>query len=352
MSTSKITRINAETAKKMLLSTVKNHKKLCVSGVRFPSIPIHCQLAKDVIVPNRNRTTTELLRINEILRCLFMCDLLTIFYHNKVYCLAIYCALCINKVKRCGFLANPPNIMKKRVLSNVLLFASIGCIALGVGFLRSVKPVVKEANAANPELDVNDNIVEVGKYPQTVVKSSSDLFDEIAEKAKGDLVPGKDYEYNGEKYRYYPAIHWTEGGGKYEDGTSVKDGPAFYKFEPIKWHLYNKDTANNKAYLYAAYIMDVQVFQQNIEVDGTYEGHVAGKPDVAANDWEESTAREFLNDDFYNVSFSQSERNFILENSTKANSSGVKVKDKVTLMTEEDYSANKDKSKFLTKASD
>ena len=242
--------------------------------------------------------------------------------------------------------------MKKKVLSNVLLFTSLGCMALGVGFLRSAKPVVKEANAANPELEVNDNIVEVGKYPQTVVKSSSDLFDDIVEEAKGDLVPGKDYEHKGEKYRYYPAIHSTEGGGKYEDGTSVKDGPAFYKFEPIKWHLYNKDTANNKAYLYAVYIMDVKVFQQNIEVDGTNEGHVAGKPGVAANDWEESTMREFLNGDFYNDSFSESERNFILENSTKANSSGVKVKDKVTLMTADDYTTNKDKSKFETKASD
>ena len=119
--------------------------------------------------------------------------------------------------------------MKKKVLSNVLLFTSIGCIALGVGFLRSVKPVVKEANAANPELEVNDNIVEVGKYPQTVVKSTTDLYDNIADSVKDDLVPGKDYEYKGEKYRYYPAVHHTEGGGKYEDGTNCKDGPAFYK---------------------------------------------------------------------------------------------------------------------------
>ena len=242
--------------------------------------------------------------------------------------------------------------MKKNALSNLLLFASIGCVALGVGFLRSFKPVVKEANAANPEIEVNDNIVEVGKYPQSVVKSTTDLYDDIVDSIEGDPIVGKTYEYKGEKYRYYPAVHSTESGGKYEDGTGVKDGPAFYKIEPIKWHLYDKDTANNKAYLYAVYIMDVKVFQQNIEVDGTNQGHVSGKPDVAANDWQESTMREFLNGDFCADSFSENERNFILENSTKANSSGVKVKDKVTLMTAEDYSANKDKAKFETKASD
>ena len=242
--------------------------------------------------------------------------------------------------------------MKKKVFSNLLLFASLGCIALGVGFFRSVKPVVKETNAANPSIEVNDNIVEVGKYPQSVVKSTTDLYDDIADSVKDDLVPGKDYEYKGEKYRYYPAVHHTEGGGKYEDGTGCKDGPAFYKHEPIKWHLYNKDTTENKAYLYAAYIMDVGVFQQNIVVDGTNAGHVAGKPDVPANDWEQSTVREFLNDTFYNDAFSDSERNFIKDNTTKANSSGIKVKDKVTLMTAEDYTNYKDKSSFKTKASD
>ena len=141
--------------------------------------------------------------------------------------------------------------MKNANKIRVLLFTSLGMIALGMGFFASVVKSHQAVYAASkkPNIEVNKGIVELGSYPQSIVKPDSEEFANIMANGQKN---GNVYSYNNEKYMHVESVqYWTEGGGKYEDGSSlISDGePAFFKFEPIKWHVLYDDSEQNVCFL-------------------------------------------------------------------------------------------------------
>ena len=213
--------------------------------------------------------------------------------------------------------------MKNANKFRVLLFSSLGIIALGAGFFASSLKDYQGVYAASkkPNIEVNNGIVELGSYPQSIVKPDSKEFDKI--KSEGQNKEGV-YTYNEEKYMYMESVqYWGEGGGKYEDGSSLLgDGqPAFFKFEPIKWHVLYDDNEQNVCFLYAKYTLDTMAWQTNFTEVNDYNAYVGDDPSTPAYDWEKSTIREYLNNDFYNDSFTDKEKDYLKKFITKASES-------------------------------
>ena len=213
--------------------------------------------------------------------------------------------------------------MKNANKIRALLFSSLGTIALGLGFFASsVKnSEVVYAGSKKPNIEVKNGIVELGSYPQSIVKPDSEDFANIL--SNGQKIEDV-YTYNDEKYLYMQSVeYWTEGGGKYEDGSSlIGDGqPAFFKFEPIKWHVLYDDSDQNVCFLYAKYTLDTMAWQTDFTVVDDYNAYVGDDPSIPAYDWEKSTIRSYLNNDFYNDSFTSKEKDYLKKFVTKASES-------------------------------
>ena len=75
----------------------------------------------------------------------------------------------------------PQKNMKNANKIRVLLFTSLGMIALGMGFFASVVKSYQPVYAASkkPNIEVNNGIAELGSYPQSIVKPDSEEFAKI-----------------------------------------------------------------------------------------------------------------------------------------------------------------------------
>ena len=245
--------------------------------------------------------------------------------------------------------------MKNADKFRALFFSSLGLIAMGVGFFNSA---VKDYRVSYAEdktnIEVNDGIVELGYYPQSIVKPDSTEFTKIMSEGQrtGDI-----YTYNDEKYALIESVeYYSEGGGKYEDGSSLiaNGSAAFFKFEPIKWHVLYNDSDQNVCFLYAKYAIDTMAWQTDFTEDSDYNAHVGTNPDIPAYDWEYSTIRKYLNSDLYNKYFTDTEKGYLKKFITKASesSSNKDVEDYASIISPSKFDEYKSSKKIKGGASD
>ena len=100
--------------------------------------------------------------------------------------------------------------MKNTNKFRALLFSSLGIIAIGVGFFVGSSKSYQGVYAASQKtsIKVNDGIVELGSYPQSIIKPDSEEFTIIKDK---DQHTEEVYTYNGEKYLYVQSVeYWFE----------------------------------------------------------------------------------------------------------------------------------------------
>lgn len=246
--------------------------------------------------------------------------------------------------------------MKNANKIRTLLFASLGMIAIGMGFFASVVKSHQAVYAAGkkPNIEVNNGIVELGSYPQSIVKPDSEEFANIMIDGQNN---GDVYTYNGKKYLFMQSVeYWSEGGGKYEDGSSlIADGqPAFFKFEPIKWQVLYDDKDQNVTFLYAKYTLDTMAWQTDFTEVDNYNAFVGNYPDIPAYDWEYSTIRNYLNDGFYNNTFTSTEKGYLKKFTTKASESSSEkdVEDYASIISPSKFDEYKSSKKIKGGASD
>lgn len=179
------------------------------------------------------------------------------------------------------------------------------------------------------------DIVHFGLYPQSRVTDSS-LISTLNSKTKtwtyydyyigtGDGVPGEaklsdymkytDITYNGEKYR---GVHFTTYRSwcteyrwnytcQYENGYNP-DTVYWFRYEPIEWRVLDAD----EGYLMCENIIDNQAYYDVIYYDSvTKEYYKDSSFTSYANDFESSTIRDWLNDDFYQTAFNDDEQALI-----------------------------------------
>ena len=192
-----------------------------------------------------------------------------------------------------------------------------------------------------------------GSYPQTEIKDEN-LIEQLNEQLNGVTMnyypytcgsdePGSqerceymswaDITYNNEKYR---AVKIDEYRPKYIYRTHEKKNSQqfrvgydagniyWFKFEPIEWRL-----ADGNNLLIADLALDSQPFNDSLyyskkgkRINGKT-CYVFNDEEMThpANDWEYSSIRRWLNDDFYNTAFTEKEQQLILDSQLKASHS-------------------------------
>ena len=131
------------------------------------------------------------------------------------------------------------------------------------------------------------------------------------------------------KYRPYNSIGSLESKNSFQDDNDYyiynQEEETFnvywFKYEPLTWYVMK--TESNVSTLISTKIIDAQAFLQNwdIEVDGKYyyantttllvDDPILSASSKYADDYSNSSIRVWLNDDFYNVAFSASEKSKI-----------------------------------------
>lgn len=247
--------------------------------------------------------------------------------------------------------------MKNANKIRALLFSSLGIVALGVGFFAGSSKSYQGVYAASKtNIKVDNGIVELGSYPQSIVKQDSEEFTNILTNGQSN---GDVYTYSNEKYAFINSVQYYHdqlGDGKYEDGSDVvNDGQAaFFKYEPIKWIYLYDDKDQNVAFLYAKYALDAMVWQADVTVIGEYTGFISNYPDIPAYDWEKSSVRGYLNNGFYNDAFDSKEKGYMKQFTTKAGESTSKndVKDYASIISPKTFKEYKTSKNIKGGASD
>ncbi len=179
---------------------------------------------------------------------------------------------------------------------------------------------------ADGNASADGNYILFGSYPQTDVTSTMgeelSAFAETlptdgnngtwtsygyyASGASANYMWYKDVNYNQNTYRaiYFTAYRPNRVTKSSSATSSEVDGNGYstssvywFKFEPIKWRILT-ERSNGTALILCDMIIDSQAYDR----DG----------DTYSNNYENSTIRAWLNDNFYNTAFSESEKQIIL----------------------------------------
>ncbi len=214
------------------------------------------------------------------------------------------------------------------------------CVLMFAGFIAAGGPV--NAGAAAAELQAG-GIIEYGSYPQTDVTAGMGavLGEQEGEwisynyyigtgEPDGQMKPDdfmryKDVVYEGVKYRGVrfllsrpdTAIGKTQTYGSNQDENGYIFGNTYwFRYDPIKWRVLDPD----KGLLLSDIILDSQPLNNYIiwnDVNGNGEkdkDEYFGDADCTyyACNYNESSIRKWLNNDFYNAAFSESQKSCIL----------------------------------------
>ncbi len=187
------------------------------------------------------------------------------------------------------------------------------------------------------EYQVGD-IVRFGSYPQSKVTENvltytlnnlaPDWTDWIsygyyssttnATMVSGDWMRYTDVTYCGSKYRgvsftHYRPYHTRNSSSyTYQDVNGYSTETTYwFKFEPIDWRVLDPNTG----LVVCESIIDSQPYSNTAHVDSsaeyTYRYFIHSSSTVYANDYEASSIRKWLNNDFYNTAFSENQKNEI-----------------------------------------
>ncbi len=132
-----------------------------------------------------------------------------------------------------------------------------------------------------------------------------------------DYMLYADFLYGGEKYRavtfseYRP--YWTgytssASNSNQDDNGYYTDNTYYFKYEPLKWRVLDASTG----LIVCDSAIDSQAYNNYVlSADGYYWGD--SNKNHYASDWENSSLRAWLNNDFYNTAFSETQQNRIKE---------------------------------------
>ena len=195
-----------------------------------------------------------------------------------------------------------------------------------------------------PQSEVTDSVIISALNSKAPVWSSWTSYGYYSEGAtcvvQGDWMRYTDVTYNGSKYRgvkftqYRP--HWTDeelpSTNTYQDDNGYyTDTVYWFKFEPLEWRILDYDDG----LIMCEKVIDTQPFCNVVYYGNDSNMYITLYNDpqckTYASDYETSSIRGWLNDDFYNLAFTENEKEKItvshLENKSYYNESEFNSKD-------------------------
>ncbi len=130
----------------------------------------------------------------------------------------------------------------------------------------------------------------------------------------------KDIEYQKERYKavyfvdYRPYYTATPSAKEYSEQPSngfTSRKIYWFKYEPIKWRILKEE--NGTALLLCENIIDSQAYQNDYyNDDGKYYVNNGEEQKTYANNYEQSSIRAWLNDNFYNTAFNKKQKELVV----------------------------------------
>ncbi len=205
-------------------------------------------------------------------------------------------------------------------MKNIKKFLSVFMTLIMTLSIVSITAVAEE-----PLYSVGD-IIEFGSYPQSEVKDETILaklnaqtlewisYDyysgTIDEQVPGDFMKYADVTYNGNKYRAVTFTQYRPMATAYSDDYTCQEENGYYigtvywfEYEPIQWCILDPD----EGFVLSETIIDSQAYHNTLlaAFDDYYQDSSCEK---YASDYEASSIRAWLNDDFYNTAFTSEEK--------------------------------------------
>lgn len=216
--------------------------------------------------------------------------------------------------------------------------------------------------------EVTGTIINFGSYPQSKVTDSATIsaLDSVTKNWKSykyysgtgseydgnmtssDYMLYADFLYGGEKYRavtfseyrpYYTGYTSSTSNSNQDDNGYYTGNIYYFKYEPLKWRVLNASTG----LVICDSAIDSQPYNNFVLfVDYEYWGD-SNKTHFATN-WENSSLRAWLNNEFYNTAFSEMQQNRIQvlkrENKSRYDSKydSNPTSDKITLLSYDEAS--------------
>ncbi len=126
----------------------------------------------------------------------------------------------------------------------------------------------------------------------------------------------QDVDHDGERYRgvyfikyrpYYTSYMDQEGLTYQDDNGYFTEEIYWFKYEPIKWRILSEK--DGKAMLFSEMILDSQEYYYRSWSDSSIENEDEDiKQTASSNNYEYSGMRQWLNTDFYNIAFNDTEK--------------------------------------------
>lgn len=213
--------------------------------------------------------------------------------------------------------------------------------------------------------EATGTVINFGSYPQSKVTDSATIsaLDSVAKSWKsynyysgtgdyddGNMEPSDymkyaDIKLGGNKYRavtfseYRPRYtgYKSSASYSYQDDNGYYTNKVYYfKYEPLKWRVLDASTG----LIVCDFAIDSQAYNNyNLCTDSTYESFWGDSDkNHSASDWENSSLRAWLNNEFYNVAFNEVQQVKIRELTRENNDSSFgtfdskPTSDKITLL--------------------
>lgn len=161
--------------------------------------------------------------------------------------------------------------------------------------------VIKSSWSTNGEV-----LIQMGSYPQSVVNDVS--IKEKLSNLENGTVAGTVLEYDSdgdgiiEKYLCEESV-WTV---KADDGSKIEKGINYFRFDPIEWLILAEDSTSYS--VISRRVLDAKHWNETpyiFEDETTYVEY------TVYNNYEKSDIRKWLNNDFYNIAFTEEEKSRI-----------------------------------------
>lgn len=144
-----------------------------------------------------------------------------------------------------------------------------------------------------PVIDIENNTVTYGLYPQTYVNDSN--ITSILEELEPSNINGW-VLYNGNYYVKEIASTYNTESYTFNNGTQITNGTSYwFRCDPIVWDILRNN--NGEYFLLSQVLLDNHNYFSNYN-NRTIDGKI-----ISPNNYENSDIRSWLNDEFYNKAF-------------------------------------------------
>lgn len=205
-----------------------------------------------------------------------------------------------------------------------------------VTFYAGFSEQTNEKLGITPVIDLSNNTISYGLYPQSVVDSNDSIVEELNKLSKTTSCGW--YLYNNEYYA--KLIAYPEGANyTFDNNTTIKKGTAYwFKCEPIVWNILEKNA--NEYFVVSSVLLDIKHYS------GYSYYQTIDEQKIDSCNYKYSDIRAWLNNNFYNSAFALGNEHILITNvdnsaSTTHNPENQfaceNTQDKVFLLSYQDY---------------